>query len=94
VFIPTPITLACAALVIIWGGYRIRLGLRSEEAEAKARERRGLVGLPRRTHLLIGIVYVLLGAGLIAVTFGWNPLAPITDQPEPASTKDTVIEVE
>jgi hypothetical protein len=40
----------------------------------------------RRTHFLIGIVYLLLGAGLIATTFGWNPLGPMfgprTERPD------------
>jgi hypothetical protein len=37
----------------------------------------------KRTHLLVGIVYILLGAGLIATSFGWNPFggsAPSGDQ--------------
>jgi hypothetical protein len=72
--VPVWLTLMCAALVIVWGGYRVKLGLRSKEAEAKAAEKRGLFGLPRRTHLLLGLVYVLLGLGLVAISFGWNPL--------------------
>ncbi len=77
-------------MVILWGGYRIKLGLRSKEAEEKALARRGLLGLPRRTHLLIGVVYVLLGVGLVAVVFGWNPLAPLTDAPEKTKAKDAI----
>ena len=72
--LPAWLTLTCAAMVILWGAYRIKLGLRSAAAEEKALEKKGLFGLPRRTHLLVGIIYLLLGAGLIAVTFGWNPL--------------------
>ncbi len=72
--VPPWLTLMCAALVILWGGYRIKLGLRSAAAEAKAVEKKGLFGMPRRTHLLLGLVYVLLGAGLIAISVGWNPL--------------------
>jgi len=75
VHLPTWLTLTCAAMVILWGSYRIKLGLRSGAAEEKALEKKGLFGLPRRTHLLIGIIYLLLGAGLIAVTYGWNPVA-------------------
>jgi hypothetical protein len=69
--LPLWLTLMCAATVILWGAYRIKLGLRSAEAEAKAREKRGLYGMPRRTHLLIGLVYLLLGLGLIAISQGW-----------------------
>jgi hypothetical protein len=73
--LPAWLTLTCAAMVILWGSYRLKLGLRSAAAEEKAREKKGLFGMPRRTHLLIGVIYLLLGAGLIAVTFGWNPVA-------------------
>ncbi len=69
--LPLWLTIMCALTVILWGGYRIKLGLRSAAAEARARERRGLYGMPRRTHLLIGTVYVLLGVGLIAISQGW-----------------------
>ena len=27
----------------------------------------------RRTHVLVGIVYLLLGVGLAATSLGWNP---------------------
>jgi hypothetical protein len=69
--LPLWLTLMCASMVILWGGYRIKLGLRSAEEEAKARDKRGLYGMPRRTHLLIGVVYLLLGFGLIAISQGW-----------------------
>ena len=74
--LPAWLTLTCAAMVILWGLYRIRLGIRSRAAEAKAREKKGLFGMPGRTHVLYGIIYLLLGGGLVAITFGWNPMAP------------------
>ena len=60
---------------------RIRLGFRSEDERRRAPK--GLFAMPARTHLLIGIVYVLMGAGLAAIGLGWNPLADATKQ-EPA----------
>jgi hypothetical protein len=75
-----------ATLVGIWGAYRIKLGLRSKEAEERAMQRRGLFGLPRRTHLLIGAVYVLLAAGLVAVGLGWQPV-DFSAKPAPTSPK-------
>jgi hypothetical protein len=90
--LPAWLTLTCAAMVILWGAYRIKLGLRTASAEAKAAEKKGLFGLPRRTHLLIGVIYLLLGAGLIAVTFGWNPLAMNERPAQPRG--DGAIEVE
>jgi hypothetical protein len=73
--LPVWLTLMCAAMVLLWGGYRIKLGLRSAAEEAKAVQKRGLFGMPRRTHLLVGTIYLLLAAGLIAITFGWDPMA-------------------
>ncbi len=39
----------------------------------------------KRTHLFVGIIYLLLGAALIATSFGWNPLGntfgPDTEKP-------------
>jgi len=86
--IPVWLTLGVAAIVTGFGIYRLVLGLRSKPADP-AIKRKGLYAMRGRTHLLIGIVYLLLGAGLIATTFGWNPfgnaLGPDTEPP----TKDT-----
>lgn len=72
--VPPWLSFMLGGLVMVWGLYRIKLGLRSEAAEARAAERRGLFGLPRRTHLLIGFVYLLLGGGMIAIGLGWTPI--------------------
>src|SRR5262245_33465382 len=71
--IPVWLTLGVAILVAIFGIHRIRLSFRSAEGEARARERKGLYAMGRRTHLLLGIVYLLLAGALAATTFGWNP---------------------
>jgi hypothetical protein len=83
--LPVWLTLGLAALVIIFGVYRIMLSRRTDEQEAIAKKRKGLYALGRRTHLLIGIVYILLGSGLAAASFGWNPFGnffgPKTEEP-------------
>lgn len=84
--IPVWLTLVIAALVIIFGVYRIHMALtRTPEQQAKAKERGGLYAMGKRTHLLVGIVYLLLGAGLTATAFGWNPfgksIGPSTEKP-------------
>lgn len=83
--LPIWLTLGIAALVIIFGVYRIILSRRSDEEEARAKKRKGLYAMARRTHFLIGIVYLLLGAGLVAASFGWNPFGaafgPSTEEP-------------
>jgi hypothetical protein len=71
--VPIWLTLGFAALVIFFGFYRIRLSFRNAEQEQRAKERGGLFGMARRTQLLIGIIYLLLGGALIATSFGWNP---------------------
>ena len=67
------LTVGVAILVIVFGIHRIRLSFRSDEDEDRARKRKGLYAMGRRTHRLIGIVYLLLGAALVATSLGWNP---------------------
>jgi hypothetical protein len=71
--VPAWLALTCAAMVIVWGAYRIKVSLRSAEQEQRAAKRKGLYAMPRRTHLLVGVVYVLLGLGLAAIGLGWRP---------------------
>jgi len=83
--IPVWLTLGVAALIIIFGVYRISLSRRSDAQEAVAQKRKGLYGMARRTHLLIGIVYLLLGGAIVATALGWNPFGnffgPKTEEP-------------
>lgn len=96
--LPVWLVIGVAALVCVFGAYRIRLAFRSDEQDARARSRKGLYSMARRTHFLIGIIYLLLGGGLIATVFGWNPfgtlfapkeapvkLAPAPKTPAPAA---------
>ena len=86
--IPVWLTLAIAALVIIFGAYRLYLATRPP-AEPTEAPRRGFYTMSKRAHLFVGIIYLALGAGLIATSFGWNPfggnIGPDTTKP----TKDT-----
>jgi len=80
------LTLGVAVLVLVFGAYRIRLALKKPEPESEGGVMgRGFYRMSSRTHLLIGVVYILLGAGLIATSFGWNPLGssigPDTEKP-------------
>jgi hypothetical protein len=70
--LPPWVHLTIGGLVTAFGVYRLLVARRSKADEEKARERGGLYGLPRRTHLLVGIVYILMGAMLIAGAFGWS----------------------
>lgn len=68
---PAWVSYVVGAVVIIFGAYRIKMGLRSAEANDKALKRGGLYALPRRTHVLIGVVYIALGGYLIMLGLGW-----------------------
>jgi hypothetical protein len=95
--IPVWLTLGIAILVIVFGVYRIHIAItRTGDADARAKARGGLYAMGRRTHFLVGVVYLLLGAGLVATTFGWNPFGnffgPATETPskDQAPTKSGV----
>jgi hypothetical protein len=69
--LPRWLPLAVGALVIIFGLYRLRLGLRrSPPADEASRQRGGMYGLGRRTHLLFGIVYLAMGVMLVLSGLG------------------------
>jgi uncharacterized iron-regulated membrane protein len=87
--VPVWLTLGVAILVLVFGAYRIRIAFRSDEEDERARSRKGLYALRRRTHFLIGVVYLLLGVALIATTFGWNPLGGMLGPQTEAPRKDT-----
>ena len=87
--IPVWLTLGVAILVIVFGVHRIRLSFRSDELEKRARQRKGLYAMGRRTHLLIGTVYLLLGGALVATSFGWNPFGDLFGPKTETPTKDT-----
>ncbi len=70
--LPQWIVIAVAALVIVFGLFRIKLAFRSKEEEETARSRGGLYGYGRRTHVLFGVVYILMGTLLLLGALGVN----------------------
>jgi hypothetical protein len=84
--IPVWFALTVAAFVVLFGAYRIKLGLTlSPEQEETAKKRGGLYAMGKRFHLFIGTIYILMGVGLTAMAFGWQPLGnsvgPATETP-------------
>ena len=75
--VPVWLTLGVALLVCAFGAYRIRLAFRSDAEGERARQRKGLYAMGRRTHFLVGLIYLLLGGALVATSFGWNPFAGV-----------------
>ena len=74
--IPVWLTVAIAILVTGFGAFRIYLAIKKPVEDEGAR-RGGFYRTGRRTHALIGTVYLLLGAALIATTFGWSPFGDL-----------------
>jgi len=68
--LPPWLVIAVGTLVIVFGLFRIRLAFRSAEEEQAARARGGLFGYGRRTHVLFGVVYILMGVMLLLGLFG------------------------
>jgi hypothetical protein len=88
--VPAWLALTCAAMVIVWGVYRVKVSLRSAEQEKRAARMKGLYAMPRRTHLLVGVIYILLGVGLAGIGLGWRPFQWViggdeTTQPAPSN---------
>ncbi|MBC7974801.1 MAG: hypothetical protein H7138_07415 [Myxococcales bacterium] len=86
--VPVWLTLGIALLVCVFGLYRIRLALRSEADNERAKGKRGMYAMARRTHALIGIVYLLLGGALIATSYGWNPFGSLFGPKTEVPAKD------
>ena len=90
--IPVWFALTVAAFVVLFGAYRIKLGLTmSADQEQAARKRGGLYGMGKRFHLFIGVIYLVMGAALTAMAFGWHPfessVGPSTQKPSVPTTK-------
>ena len=88
--VPVWLTLGVALLVCVFGLYRIRLALRADGGAPEVRPRRGIYAMGKRTHALIGIVYLLLGGALIATSFGWNPFGNAFGPKTTVPSKDAV----
>jgi hypothetical protein len=88
--VPVWLTLGVALLVCVFGAYRIRVAFRSDEEDQRARAKKGLYAMGRRTHLLIGVVYLLLGGALVATSFGWNPFGNMFGPRTETPSKDAV----
>ena len=69
-FVPQWVTFLVAAMVVTFGLYRLNLARRSDDADERARKRGGLYALPRRTHLLVGLLYLIMGVFLTAAALG------------------------
>ena len=78
--IPRWLLFLVAAWVTAFGVYRLRVATqkRAREGEADPErpnfQRKGLFGRSARSHILFGVLYILLGGALVAMGFGWKPM--------------------
>jgi len=75
--VPPWLTFLIAGMVIFFGLYRLWIALRPPPQTASTLPPKGLYGLPRRRHLLYGILYLILGGTLIATALGYPILGPL-----------------
>ncbi len=71
---PPWLTALVAIAVTFFGVYRFYISFRSEEDEQVAKKMGGLYAMKRRTHRIIGALYIFMGAFLFASLFGVNIL--------------------
>jgi uncharacterized membrane protein HdeD (DUF308 family) len=87
--IPRWIFFLVAVWVIAFGVFRIVVAVRRQRLARAEPDRpnfmkRGLYALSPRTHILFGVVYILLGGCLVAMGLGWQPGSGcLGEQPPP-----------
>jgi hypothetical protein len=89
--VPTWLTIGIALVVCGFGLYRISLAFRSDRSGEpdQGRTRRGFYAMGKRTHFLIGVIYLLLGGALIATSYGFNPFGNMFGPRTEPPAKDT-----
>lgn len=78
--IPRWLLFLVAAWVIAFGLFRIYIALRRPRQLSPQRPdymQKGMFARSPRTHVLFGVVYLVLGAFLIATGFGWAPVLDV-----------------
>ena len=78
VALPAWVFFLVAVWVVAFGVFRIVMAVKRSKLASKDPDRpnymkRGLYALSPRTHILFGVVYILLGCCLVAMGFGWQP---------------------
>jgi len=68
--LPPWVPLFIGVLVALFGMYRVRIAFRTRGDDERARQQGGLYAMARRTHLLVGVLYVIMGGMLVATAFG------------------------
>ena len=74
--IPSWLLFLVAAWVIAFGVYRLRVARqkRDVDPERPSFSRKGMFGRSPRSHIVFGVLYILLGVALVAMGLGWQPM--------------------
>jgi hypothetical protein len=83
--IPAWLTIAAAIFVTGFGVFRIYVALRKPPEEPP---KRGFYRMGSRMHFMVGLLYLVLGGALFAVSFGWNPFGTYFSGPSKVPPKD------
>ena len=67
--VPPWLAILVGAVVFAFGAFRIYIGVKPSPAQA---QKKGLYGIGGRRHILIGIVYAIMGAMLAASGMGFR----------------------
>jgi hypothetical protein len=86
--IPRWVVFLLAAWTFAFGGYRLYVALHNRRRGEGQLRRKGMYAMSRRRHLLFGVLYLIIGAYLTAMGFGyaidigalWGP-----DRPAPSA---------
>jgi uncharacterized membrane protein YsdA (DUF1294 family) len=68
--IPPWLAIAVAVVVVLFGAYRLRLFALGADKYDKLKSRGAMYRIPRRTHLMMGVVFLALGTWLILTALG------------------------
>lgn len=76
--IPRWLLFLVAAWVIAFGVYRLRVARQKRDTASDPERpnfaRKGMFGRSPRSHVVFGVLYILLGGALVAMGFGWKPM--------------------
>ena len=72
--LPSWLTFLVAAMVGIFGVYRLRLGVMPRARYQELSRRGGFYSLRQRSHLVVGVLFIFMCVFLVTGALGVNPV--------------------
>lgn len=72
--LPAWITFLVAAMVGVFGVYRLRLGVIPRDQYQQLSRRGGFYRVGQRSHLVVGLLFVFMSVFLVTGALGVNPI--------------------